>query len=70
MAYQEVTHEGWFSRLGKSFGGIVTGIILIAAATFLLYWNEGRTVKTGGAIGEAQMNTVQMKDISKGGPFL
>ncbi len=44
MAYQEVTHEGWFSRLGKSFGGIVTGIILIAAATFLLYWNEGRTV--------------------------
>ena len=68
MAYQEVTHEGWFSRLGKSFGGIVTGIILIAAATFLLYWNEGRTVKTGGAIGEAQMNTVQMKDISKVAP--
>jgi hypothetical protein len=68
MAYQEVTHESWFSRLGKSFSGIVTGIILIIAATVLLYWNEGRTVKTGGAIGEAQMQTVQMGDISKVDP--
>ncbi|HCL79393.1 MAG TPA: primosome assembly protein PriA [Synergistaceae bacterium] len=68
MAYQEVTHTGWFSRIGKSFGGMVTGLVLIVAATGLLYWNEGRTVKTGGAIGEAQMQTVQMGDISKVDP--
>jgi len=68
MASQEVTHTGWFSRIGKSFGGMVTGLVLIVAATGLLYWNEGRTVKTGGAIGEAQMQTVQMGDISKVDP--
>lgn len=68
MAYQEVTHTSWFSRVGKSFKGMVTGLVLIVAATGLLYWNEGRTVKTGGAIGEAQMQTVQMGDISKVDP--
>lgn len=68
MASQDVTHTGWFSRIGKSFGGMVTGLVLIVAATGLLYWNEGRTVKTGGAIGEAQMQTVQMGDISKVDP--
>ncbi len=68
MAHQEVTHESWFSRLGKSFGGIITGIILIFAATVLLYWNEGRTVKTGDAIGEAKAVMVEMKDPSKVDP--
>lgn len=68
MAYQEVTHESWFSRLGKSFRGIVTGIILIGAASFLLYWNEGRTVKTGDAIGEARAAAVELNDISKADP--
>lgn len=68
MAYQEVTHESWFSRLGKSFRGIVTGIILIGAASFLLYWNEGRTVKTGDAIGEARAAAVELKDITKVDP--
>ena len=65
MAYQKVTHTSWFTRIGRSFGGVVTGLILIVLASWLLYWNEGRTVKAGGAIGEAQMLTVQMKDISK-----
>lgn len=65
MAYQKVTHTSWFSRIGRSFGGVLTGLILIVLASWLLYWNEGRTVKTGGAIGEAQMLTVRMKDISK-----
>ena len=65
MAYQKVTQTSWFTRIGRSFGGVVTGLILIVLASWLLYWNEGRTVRAGGAIGEAQMLTVQMKDISK-----
>jgi hypothetical protein len=44
-SYTEVTHESWFSRLGSAFKGIVIGMVLIAAAFVLLFWNEGRAVK-------------------------
>lgn len=62
--YTEVTNTSWFSRLGNSFGGIGAGLVMIALATFLLYWNEGRAVRTGDAIAEAQMQTVALPGIS------
>ncbi len=65
MAYTKVTTESWGSRLGKAFGGIAGGLILIAVGTWLLYWNEGRTVKTSDSIIEAKAITVEMPDISK-----
>ena len=64
-SYTEVTSTSWFSRLGDSFRGIGIGIILIIAATALLWWNEGRTVRTGDAIAEAQMTTEPMPGIDK-----
>ena len=64
-SYTEVTSTSWFSRLGNSFKGIGTGILLIVAATVLLWWNEGRTVRTGDAIAEAQMVTEPMPSIDK-----
>lgn len=70
MAYTEVTSKNWFQRLGESFGGIVTGFVIIALATWLLWWNEGRTFKTAGAIGEAEMLTQDVADISKINPAL
>ena len=70
MAYTETTSRNWFQRLGDSFGGIVTGFIVIALATWLLWWNEGRTFKTAGAIGEAELVTQDVKDISKVDPAL
>ena len=70
MAYTETTQTSWGSRLGNAFKGIVTGIVLILVGTGLLYWNEGRTVKTGGAINEARMVTVKAGDISKIDPAL
>lgn len=45
--------------------GIGTGILLIVAATVLLWWNEGRTVRTGDAIAEAQMVTEPIPSIDK-----
>ena len=65
MPYTETTSESWFGRIGNSFAGIAAAIILLAAATYLLYWNEGRTVRTGGAINEAQSACIEMRDISK-----
>ena len=64
-SYTEVTSTSWFSRLGDSFRGIGIGILLIIAATALLWWNEGRTVRTGDAIAEAQMATEPMPGIDK-----
>lgn len=68
MAYSTTTSRSWFGRLGSAFGGIVFGLILFIAATCLIYWNEGRTVRTGGAINEAQMTYVDMPDIKKVDP--
>ena len=65
MAYTETTQTSWGSRLGGAFKGIVAGIVLVVAGTCLLYWNEGRTVKTGGAINEARSVAVEADDISR-----
>ena len=70
MAYTETTTRSWTSRLGDSFKGIVFGFVLIAAGTCLLWWNEGRTFKTAGAIGEAELVTQDVSDISRLDPSL
>ncbi len=44
-SYTEVTNQSWFSRLGNAFKGILFGLILVAIAFVLIFWNEGRTVK-------------------------
>lgn len=70
MAYTETTYRSWGSRMGGAFKGILTGLVMIALGTILLYWNEGRTVKTGGAINEARSVAVGAGDISKPDPAL
>ncbi|WP_417908861.1 TMEM43 family protein [Candidatus Electronema sp. PJ] len=45
-SYTEVTHKSWFSRIGGAFKGIIFGFVLFIAAFPLLFWNEGRAVKT------------------------
>ena len=70
MAYTETESKGWFQRIGDSFAGVLTGIILICAATWLLWWNEERTFKTAGAIGEAQLVAEDVSDISRIDPDL
>lgn len=65
MAVTEVTEEGWGSRLGKSFGGVIVGIILFFGSIAFLWWNEGRAVTTAKALVEGEGNVVAVKDISK-----
>ena len=67
-SFTETTSTSWGSRLGSSFGGIGMGIVLFIAATALLYWNEGRAVRTGDAIAEAQLATVPLPSITKVDP--
>ena len=65
MAVTEVTEESWGSRLGKSFGGVIAGIILFFGSIAFLWWNEGRAVTTAKALAEGEGNVVAVKDISK-----
>ncbi len=46
MTTTETTSTSWFSRLGASFKNIFIGFLLVIGAIILLFWNEGRTVKT------------------------
>ena len=65
MAYQEVTTTSYGKRVGNSFRGIGGGIIMFIAATVLLWWNEGRAVKTDKMLNEAQKACVEMENPSK-----
>ena len=65
MAYQEVTTTGYGTRVGRSFKSIGTGFLLFCAATALLWWNEGRAVKTEKMLDEAASAYVEMENPNK-----
>ena len=64
MAYTTTTTTGYGSRLGSSFKSIGTGLILFAAATALLWWNEGRAKHTADTNAEVLAKAVDMPDIT------
>ncbi|MBQ7168918.1 MAG: TMEM43 family protein [Synergistaceae bacterium] len=70
MAYTETTQKSWFTRIKESVGGVVAGIVFIIIGTWLLWWNEEDTFKTAGAIGEAELVTQEVQDISRIDPAL
>ena len=65
MAYQEVTTTGYGTRVGNSFKAIGSGILMFLAGTALLWWNEGRAVKTEKMLDEAGSAYVEMENPGK-----
>ena len=65
MAYQEVKTTGYGTRVGSSFKGIFSGLILFCLATALLWWNEGRAVKTDKMLNDAEKACVEMGNPNK-----
>ena len=65
MAYQEVTTTGYGTRVGYSFKAIGSGILLFCLGTALLWWNEGRAVKTEKMLDEAGNAYVEMENPNK-----
>ena len=65
MAYQEVTTTGYGTRVGNSFKAIGSGILLFLAGTAVLWWNEGRAVKTEKMLDEAGSAYVEMENPNK-----
>jgi hypothetical protein len=53
-SYTEVTSRSWFQRLGGAFSGVLVGLLLFVAAFPLLFWNEGRAVKTYKSLAEGE----------------
>lgn len=65
MAYHEVKTTGYGTRVGNSFKSIGTGLLLFCAATAVLWWNEGRAVKTDKMLDEAESAYVEMENPDK-----
>ena len=65
MAYQEVTTTGYGTRVGNSFKAIGSGFLMFVLGTALLWWNEGRAVKTEKMLDEVGGNYVEMENPNK-----
>lgn len=50
--FTEVSSQGWLSRIGESIKGILVGLVGVVVAFPLLFWNEGRAVKTAKGLEE------------------
>ncbi len=59
-SFSEVTQEGWLSRLGSSIKGVLVGVVLFLISLGLLWWNEGRTVKTTKSLNEGAAAVVSV----------
>ncbi len=70
MAYTTRTTRSYGSRVKDSFSGMLTGLVLFVGATVLLWWNEGRAVKTDKMLNEAEGVCVDVEDVSKIDPEL
>lgn len=60
MATTVVTRQSFFSRIGNSIRGVFIGIVLIIAGAVLLFWNEGRAVKTSQSLKEGATSVVSI----------
>ena len=65
MAYTETTTTSYGQRLAGSAKGMIGGLLVFIIGTGLLWWNEGRTVRTARAIGDAASHVESVADVSK-----
>jgi hypothetical protein len=56
----EVTSDSVFGRIGKSFVGMLVGLVLIVGSIVLLFWNEGRAVATAKSLREGAATVIDV----------
>lgn len=59
--FTEVTGQSWLGRLGESIKGVIFGLVLFVVAFPLLWWNEGRAVKTAKGLKELSGTVVSVQ---------
>lgn len=65
MAYTETTSTSYGQRLAGSAKGMIGGLLVFIIGSGLLWWNEGRTVRTAKAIGDAASHVESVADVSR-----
>lgn len=68
MATTVTVHKSYGSKLGDSFKGVLSGLLVFVAGFPLLFWNEGRAVKTARAIDEGEGACVSLESNAKVDP--
>lgn len=48
----EVTNTSWFARLGQAVVGVLFGFIFVIVSVGVLFWNEGRAIRTAQGLAE------------------
>jgi hypothetical protein len=51
---EEVTTQSWGSRLKDAFVGILIGVLLIAVAVYIIFWNENHGLHTAQSLTEVE----------------
>jgi hypothetical protein len=51
-SFTETTSQGWLSRLMSSIKSVLVGLVLFVLSFPLLFWNEGRAVRTARSLEE------------------
>lgn len=59
-SFTEVTEQSWFSRLFESIKSVLLGIVLFVVAFPVLFWNEGRAVRTAKSLAEGASAVVSI----------
>jgi hypothetical protein len=65
MATTVTTSQSWFSRLGSSVKNVFFGFLLVIISIVLLFWNEGRAVKTQQSLKEGASAVVSISSETK-----
>jgi len=65
--FTEVVTQGWGSRIMDSIKGVLFGVVLFLVSFVLLWWNEGRAIKTERGLdeGASQVVTVDHSKIDE-----
>jgi hypothetical protein len=58
-SFTEVTSQSWISRIMGSFKSVLFGIVIFLLSFIVLFWNEGRAVKTAKGLKEGRGLTVE-----------
>ena len=59
-SFTEVSSQGWFSRIGGALVGIPIGFLMFLASFVVLFWNEGRAVRTAKSLAEGEKGVVSV----------
>ena len=60
MTFTEITRVGYGRRLINSIVGAGFGLLLFAGSILLLFWNEGRAVKTARGLEEGAASVISV----------